>query len=35
MPNKTMDMLEGLFTITEYQNFLEKGKLAVDGASVE
>ena len=34
MPNKTMDMLKGLFTIREYQNFLEEGKLPVDGASV-
>ena len=32
--SKTMDMLKGLFTIREYQNFLEEGKLAVDGASV-
>ena len=28
------DMFEGLLIIIEYQNFLEKGKLIVSGASV-
>ena len=30
----TRSWLEGLLTITEYQNFLEEGKLVVCGASV-